>query len=115
MSLSHELRAWVLLLGASAAQAHPHLQQVTPADGSVVTSAPTQLVLRFSEAARLSVLAIGQGEGPRQKLTPLPQQSQATIVVKLPPLSPGRYVVSWRVMGVDGHVVPGEIHFTLKQ
>ena len=115
MSLSHDLRAWVLLLGASAAQGHAHLQQVTPAGGSVVTSAPTQLVLRFSEAARLIVLSIAQGDGPPQKLTSLPQQSQTTIVVKLPALSPGRYVISWRVMSVDGHVVPGETHFTLNQ
>jgi methionine-rich copper-binding protein CopC len=35
--------------------------------------------------------------------------------VALPRLAPGRYVLSWRVVGRDGHVVPGELHFTLSE
>jgi methionine-rich copper-binding protein CopC len=105
--------AGLLVVAAAGAQAHAHLQQATPADGSVLESAPAELVLRFSEAAQLTVLTIARDGGPQQKITALPHKAQAQIVVKLPPLAPGHYVVSWRALSADGHVVPGDIHFTL--
>jgi methionine-rich copper-binding protein CopC len=103
----------VLVVAALAAQAHAHLQQATPADGSILSAAPTELVLRFSEAAQLTALTIGKDGAAPQKVAPLPQKPAAKIVVALPPLAPGHYVVSWRVLSADGHVVPGQIRFTL--
>jgi methionine-rich copper-binding protein CopC len=103
----------VWLVAALSAQAHAHLQQVTPADGSVLEAAPAQLVLRFSEAAQLTSLTIVKDGGAQQKVTPLPQKPQAQIVVALPPLAAGHYVLSWRVLSADGHVMPGQVHFTL--
>ena len=50
-----------------------------------------------------------------QKLAPLPQQPQSKIVVPLPALAPGHYLVSWRALSADGHVVAGQLHFTLNQ
>lgn len=111
-------RAFFLVLGAlagAAALAHAHLEQSVPADGSVVNRAPTQLVLRFSEPAQLSALAIEKEHGAKQKLPPPTDKPQAQIVVPLPALAPGRYVVSWRAVAADGHVVPGQVHFTLSQ
>jgi methionine-rich copper-binding protein CopC len=32
----------------------------------------------------------------------------------LPPLKPGRYTVSFRVLSVDGHVVESRLSFTVK-
>jgi copper transport protein len=103
----------LLAVAALSAHAHAHLQQATPADGSVLESAPTELVLRFSEAAQLTALTIAKQGGAQQKVTQLPQKLQSQIVVALPPLAPGSYVVSWRAVSADGHVVPGKIHFTL--
>jgi methionine-rich copper-binding protein CopC len=106
--------AGCLLLGCSAlVQAHAHLQQSTPVDGSTLSSAPGSLVLRFSEAARLTALWIQRSGGTRQRVTPLPDKPQATISVTMPQLEPGSYLVSFRVLSDDGHVVPGQIHFTL--
>ena len=104
----------VLLASAgTAALAHAHLEKTTPADGSVITAAPQNLVLEFSESAQLAALWIAADGSSRRKLTPLPQQSEQRIVVALPNLAPGSYLVSWRVVGADGHVVPGQIRFTL--
>jgi methionine-rich copper-binding protein CopC len=114
MKQARALGGLLLWLAASSAAAHAHLQQSTPADGSVVSAAPAQLVLRFSEAARLTALWIESG-GARQAVHSLPDTAQATIVISLPPLAPGHYVVSFRALGADGHVVPGEIHFTLNR
>jgi methionine-rich copper-binding protein CopC len=84
----------------------------SPADGSQVTAAPTELVLSFSEAAQLTALAIARAGGATQKLT-APAASQARIRVPLPALAAGDYVVSWRALGADGHLVPGQIRFTI--
>jgi methionine-rich copper-binding protein CopC len=95
--------------------AHAHLQQAAPADGSHLQQAPAQLVLSFSEPARLVVLTIARHDGAPQKLTSLPATPQQRITVPLPALSAGDYVIAWRVVGTDGHVVPGGLHFTLMQ
>ena len=105
----------LLLVASATAQAHAHLQQSTPADGSTIATAPTKLVLRFSEAAQLTALSITKEGGPKQQLAPLPDRAQTTIEIVLPVLTPGRYAVSWRAVSGDGHVVPGTIHFTLGQ
>ncbi len=113
------VRGWLLLSLAIAAsggaEAHAHLQASTPGDGSILARPPLVVVLQFSEGARLTALSIERSGGPTQKLTPLPQEPQTTITVALPKLPPGDYVVSWRVLGRDGHVVPGRIRFTLRQ
>jgi methionine-rich copper-binding protein CopC len=106
----------LLILVAAAgtpAQAHARLRSATPADGSTLQAAPASLVLEFSEAARLTALWIQKQGGDKKKLAP-PQESQSRITVTLPQLAPGDYLVSWRVQGADGHVVPGQLHFTLR-
>jgi methionine-rich copper-binding protein CopC len=95
------------------AYAHAHLKMSTPADASVVTASPGSIVLKFSEAARLTAAWIQKDEGPKQQLTPLPDKPAVEVSLALPALQPGTYVVSWRALSDDGHVVPGQIHFTL--
>ena len=49
-------------------------------------------------------------------MTPLAQGPQSTpdqVEAPLPSLSPGSYVVSWRLLSVDGHPVGGSVFFTL--
>jgi methionine-rich copper-binding protein CopC len=102
-----------LALAPAAVQAHAHLLRAVPAEGSVLHAAPARVRLTFSEAARLAALWIAPVGGARRQIAPLPLDAAAEISVPLPPLAPGRYVLSWRVIGTDGHVVPGELHFTL--
>jgi methionine-rich copper-binding protein CopC len=95
------------------ASAHAHLEKSTPADGSVITTSPSNLVLNFSAAARLTALSIQKGDEPAQNLKPLPTTAAQQISVALPQLAPGTYSVSWRAMSDDGHVTSGTLHFTL--
>jgi methionine-rich copper-binding protein CopC len=108
---------WAALIGLASGPllAHAHLQQSEPADGSRLERAPAQLVLSFSEPARLVLLTIARDGGAPQKLSSLPDAAQKRIVVSLPTLTAGDYVMAWRVIGTDGHVVPGGLHFTLTQ
>jgi len=101
------------LLSGTLVQAHAHLQTAVPADGSVISAPPATIVLSFSEPARLTALWIQKDGGPKQKLGSLPSEPARRISVAMPHLAPGSYVVSWRVVGPDSHVVPGQIRFTL--
>jgi methionine-rich copper-binding protein CopC len=102
-----------LITFAVTAGAHAHLQKSSPADNSVITAPPANLVLNFSEAARLTALSIQKGSEPEQKLKSLPTTAAVQISVPLPQLTPGTYSVSWRVLSDDGHVMSGALHFTL--
>jgi len=112
------LRAFLLCglaLLPALGQAHAHLLRAVPAEGAVLHAAPARLVLTFSEPARLAVLWIAPENGARRRIAPLPVDAAPEISVALPPLGPGRYVLSWRVIGPDGHVVPGTLHFSLSE
>jgi copper resistance protein C len=95
------------------AGAHAHLQQSSPADNGVITASPSNLVLNFSESARLTALSIQKGSESAQNLKPLPTTAAQRISVPLPRLAPGAYSVKWRVLSDDGHVMSGALHFTL--
>lgn len=98
---------------AFTASAHAHLQKASPADGSVITTSPSNLVLNFSEAARVTALWIQKGDEPKQAVKALPTTPAQQVSIPLPPLMPGSYAVSWRVAADDGHVMSGALHFTL--
>jgi|SRR5581483_1333925 len=113
MRTTRALGALVLSLAATVALAHAHLKKAVPADGGVVSSAPANVVLSFSEPARLTACWIQKGEGSKQKIDGLPTTPGADISVPLPKLEPGIYVLSWKAVGDDMHIVPGQIHFTV--
>jgi copper resistance protein C len=102
-----------LIAFAVTAHAHAHLLTSSPAADSVITTSPPNLVLNFSEAAQLAALSIQKGSDPQQKLKPPGTDAAAQISVPLPPLTPGVYTLTWRVLSADGHVVSGALRFTL--
>ena len=112
MTVTKWLAGSALLLLVGAAHAHAHLTTAVPAEGSA-GKAPEQVVLTFSEAARITVMTLQTEGGEPRRLTPLPAEMAARIAVPLPALSPGKYTLSWRVVGADGHVGPGALHFTV--
>ena len=112
MTVTKWLTGGALFLLVATAHAHAHLTAAAPAEGSA-GKAPEQIVLTFSEAARITALSLQrEGEEPR-KLTPLPAEMAARLTIPLPKLLPGKYTLSWRAVGDDGHVVPGVLHFTV--
>ena len=113
MQFTRIIAGLVLSLAATVALAHAHLKKAVPADGAVVSTAPTNVVLSFSESAHLTACWIQKGDGPKQKVTGLPTAASADITVPLPRLDPGTYVLSWNVVGDDTHIVPGQMHFTV--
>jgi methionine-rich copper-binding protein CopC len=104
-----------LLMTAVNAGAHAHLRSSVPADGSVMSSAPSDIVLNFSEPARLTAAWIRKDSESRRKLEPLPTKPAQQVSIPVPHLTPGSYEVDWRVLSDDGHVMAGTLHFTLSQ
>jgi methionine-rich copper-binding protein CopC len=100
-------------LAATVVLAHAHLKKAVPADGAVIGTPPADVVLSFSEPATLTACWIQKGDGPKQKITGLAATRAQQISVPVPKLEAGAYVLSWRVVGDDGHVLPGQIHFTI--
>jgi hypothetical protein len=46
-------------------------------------------------------------------LKPLPPEALREVTAVPPKLSPGAYVVNWRAVGADGHVMSGKVRFTV--
>ena len=113
MQCTRIIAGLLLSLAVTVALAHAHLKKAVPADGAVVSTAPANVVLSFSEPAHLTACWIQKGDGPKQKVTGLPTAASADITVPLPQLDPGTYVLSWNVVGEDTHIVPGQMHFTV--
>ena len=103
----------VLALAATAVLAHAHLKKAVPANGAVVAASPASVVLSFSEPATLTACWLQKSDGPKQKITGLATTPAQQISVPVPKLEAGAYVLSWRVVGDDGHVLPGQIRFTV--
>lgn len=102
----------LLAFATGGAQAHAHLKLSAPAEGAVLTEAPTAIVLTFSEAARITVAWIQKDEEPKQRLkTPASSAAAEQISVAVPKLAAGGYTLSWRVVGDDNHIMSGELHF----
>lgn len=112
MKTSSVLVAAALLSLTAIAQAHTHLKEATPADKSVVNTAPTNLVLKFSESAKVTALTLHKDGEADQKLTASPDTASAQVTAALPKLSPGKYSVDWRVVSDDGHIMSGKLSFT---
>jgi methionine-rich copper-binding protein CopC len=106
------LCAWLLF--PLMAGAHAHLEAAQPADGSVITAAPGQFILKFSEPAQLTSLTLLKaGEHEPQKIAPLPAVTSTLISIPAPPLGPGVYELRYRVLSADGHIMAGSVHFTI--
>jgi methionine-rich copper-binding protein CopC len=113
MKMSTGFAGAVLMSLVAVAQAHSHLKESAPAEGSTVKAAPENITLTFSEAARLTALTIQKDGGDEQKVTPLPSESAMKISVPAPKLAPGKYTVNWRVVSADNHIMSGKLHFTV--
>ena len=90
-----------------------------PAQRAVLYHAPAKIQLWFNERLepRYSSLTLSAADGKIVEIGKVevsaddPKQLTATLKV----LSAGRYVVKYRVLSVDGHVVQDQFPFTVKQ
>jgi len=111
---------WLLLtLMPGAAWAHAFLDHAVPAVGAAVSAPPSTLQLFFSEPIepRFSgvELATAAGRPIATDAAAIDPRNPAALVLRLPPLAPGRYRVSWHVVSVDTHRTEGSYEFSVGQ
>lgn len=108
------LCAGILWMPANAL-AHAHLDRSSPAAGSTVPQAPTEVMLWFTEAleAKFSTVEVRDAKGTAMQAGPATGVSGNTAQLRVPlkPLPPGTYTVKWRVLSVDTHRSRGDFTF----
>jgi copper transport protein len=98
------------------ASAHALLRSSTPAGGALLTTAPPEVSITFTEQpdVRLSILHVLDSTGAdvtKARARAVPGQP-LQLRLPLPQLAKGVYVVTWRVVSrVDGHLTAGSFSF----
>ncbi len=98
------------------ASAHAELLSTSPTSGAVLTTAPTQIVLTFSEHVDPvpDSIRVVAGDGTAVALGSISQSlGDDTISANVPALSKGSYVVAWRAISADSHPVAGAFTFSV--
>lgn len=103
-----------VVVASPAAQAHAELVGMSPAIDSVVTQAPTSVVLTFADALQdLGAAVIVTAPSGAHLESGAPVIAGNTATQRLLPLTePGRYTVAYRVVSQDGHPVERQVGFT---
>jgi methionine-rich copper-binding protein CopC len=96
------------------AAAHTALTDSTPAAGDEVRTPVAEVALAFNAAVRLTAVIVADADGNRHEIEAAPQEPAARFALDLlEPLPAGRYVLSWRAVGADTHIVSGDVPFTV--
>ena len=102
-----------LLLAAAfpaTAQAHANLLRTDPAAGSVVASAPAQIVLHFDQQVQDVASTVTNAQGDDVAAAPAHTEAgdvRALVIPLRPGLPNGDYTVRWRIVSTDGHIISG--------
>ena len=92
--------------------------------------APTEMSMVFKSPAKLIKLELFKEKASAKKsllgglfgndggeVVPLPNavlmETSETHVIPLPEITSGGYLVKWRAMGEDGHILKGDFGFTI--
>lgn len=110
------LLALSLAAATPAALAHAILVKAQPDKESVVAEAPKEIVLVFNDAVGQEFLALAVIDASGKRVDKHDAQLdftdhshlRASVEEKIPP---GQYIVRYRVLSADGHVVSGKYSF----
>src|SRR5919109_2180243 len=113
---------WVFclaLLVPSLASAHAYLVKSVPAGRATLFTSPAKIQLWFNERLepRYSSISVLDQDGTRVDLdnAQVAADDPKLLLVGVKQLRGGRYVVKFRVLSVDGHVVQQSFPFTLRE
>lgn len=96
---------------AFAPPVHSSVRSVRPADGAVLDSGPSELVLTFDENINPTFVQVSLTRGEIVVPLSAPSVKGPVVRVTLGPPGAGDYRIAFRVVSADGHPVSGESHF----
>ena len=86
----------------------------SPANGEVRAAAPHALKMKFRGTARLVRLTLTGGQSGEVTLSEehlMVEKHRHTVA--LPAIAADKYMVRWRALSADGHLVKGSFSFTV--
>ena len=109
----------ISLLSPSSLWAHAYLVKSVPAQRATLYRAPAKIQLWFNERLepRYSSFTVSAADGNVIETINgvVDDRDTKQIFAVVKPLPPGRYLVKFRVLSVDGHVAQDQFPFTIKQ
>jgi methionine-rich copper-binding protein CopC len=108
--------AIVLVLATRFASAHAVLLHSTPSVNATVQGPELEVALRFNsrvDGAR-STLLLASPAGDSKDLVLEKQSSPNSISAHATKLTPGKYLLRWQALAMDGHITRGEIPFQVE-
>lgn len=113
--------AVVLLMAGVALSAHLKVEKTFPESDATVSSVPDRLQVWFSQAPTVPVSSLSL-EGPNGKVAvgkatagKADGKTDRSIVAPITgTLSAGKYTVTWKTSGTDGHILTGTFDFIVK-
>lgn len=106
--------AVALVSFTAAAYAHAGLKSCSIEDGARLETAPPEITLEFTAEVGLASVQLETADGRPLETGFSPDRSFAVEhAAPLPDLSAGAYVLEWRALARDGHVMKGEISFSV--
>lgn len=92
--------------------AHAALLEITPGDGAIVASAPTEVMMRWSEPVSLTGGSARVLDDTAAVVSEPAVVDGTTLRIPLPPSLPdGTYTVTWQVVSQDSHPISGATVF----
>jgi len=103
----------LVLLESVPASAHAALVSINPPDGAVLSAPPSEVQLHFNEGIRtpFAVITLTSTDGTHPTL-PRPVVNGSTVTQALPALTPGLWILAYRLLSEDGHPIQGTSRFT---
>lgn len=110
--------AVVGLVASTAASAHAKLESSSPQANAIVSPAPSQVRLQFSEQLELPFSKVKlideKGAIVEPSKTTLDEANPKVLVATVPALHAGSWRVQWSTVTRDGHKVKGQFDFRVK-
>ncbi|MBV9486221.1 MAG: copper resistance protein CopC [Frankiaceae bacterium] len=111
------LTALLSVVGIAPAAAHPYLLRSDPAAGSILTAAPQQIDIDYTEGLDRSycnvVLTAPDGTKVQTHQVTANGPAELSVVPNHPLDADGTYAVNWTAVGDDGHTVIGNFGFSI--
>ena len=121
----------ILIVLPITANAHSTLSSSSPQNGETLDVPPAEIVMNFKSLAKLIKVELRKLESTQGNSflgglfkvddgEPMPLGESFLMsmnkrqIIPMPFLGEGDYLLSWRAMGEDGHVIKGELTFTVK-
>lgn len=105
--------ALIIMVLSQSLLAHTKLTSSVPAEGATVRVL-SEVRLEFSTVVKLTAVKLEDDAGSEMALGPIPGGMAAAFSIALDESpAPGKYVLTWRSVSADAHIVSGEVHFSV--